>query len=118
MITRVLLAFTCSGDLNKETPSEIASSPVKDDPPFANARSNMKMAAKVSKPCSCPISTAPGWLISKVGRVPEISRQMPIAKTVNIEPTKRYVGSAKALPASFTPRRFPYVSKRMIARVI
>ncbi len=39
-------------DLNKETPSEIASSPVKDDPPFANALSNIKMAAKVNKPCS------------------------------------------------------------------
>jgi hypothetical protein len=52
IITRVLLAFTCSGDLNKETPSEIASRPVNDDPPFANARSNIKMAAKVNKPCS------------------------------------------------------------------
>ena len=74
MITKVLLALTCSGDLNKETPSEIASSPVKEDPPFANAQSNIKIAAKVSNPCSWPISTAPGWLISKVGNVPEISR--------------------------------------------
>ena len=52
IIIRVLLALTCSGSLNKETPSEIASSPVKDDPPFAKALSNMNMAAAVSKPCS------------------------------------------------------------------
>ena len=52
IITRVLLAFMCSGDLNKETPSEIASSPVKEDPPFANALSNIKIAAKVHKHCS------------------------------------------------------------------
>ena len=50
MITKVRRAFTCSGVLNSATPSEIASNPVKDDPPFANARSKIKIAAKLNKP--------------------------------------------------------------------
>ena len=35
-----------------------------------------------------------------------------------MDPTNKYVGSAKAFPASFTPRRFPYVNKTMIAKII
>jgi hypothetical protein len=50
MVYKVLRAFTCSGDLKSATLSEIASSPVNDDPPFANARSRINMAANVSKP--------------------------------------------------------------------
>ena len=50
IITKVLRAFTCSGDLNSETPSEIASRPVSEDPPFANARNKIKIAAKVNRP--------------------------------------------------------------------
>ena len=37
---------------------------------------------------------------------------------MNIEPTNKYVGSANAFPASFTPRRFPYVNKTMTAKII
>ena len=107
IITKVLLAFICSGALNKATPSDIASNPVKEEPPFANALSNIKIAASVSKPCSWPISTAPGWLTSKTGSVPVIWRKIPMEKTIAIEPTNKYVGSAKALPASLTPLKFP-----------
>jgi len=39
MIVRVLRAFTPSGRLNALTPLEIASSPVSDEPPLANALS-------------------------------------------------------------------------------
>ena len=60
MITRVRRALTCSGSLNNDTPSEIASSPVKDEPPFANARSKINIAAKLNNPCAWPTSTAPG----------------------------------------------------------
>ena len=60
MITKVLRAFICSGVLNNATPSEIASNPVSDEPPFANARSKIKIAAKLNKPWAWPISTAPG----------------------------------------------------------
>ena len=60
MITKVRRAFTCSGVLNNATPSEIASNPVSEEPPFANARSKINIAAKVNKPCDCPSSTAPG----------------------------------------------------------
>ena len=59
IITKVLRAFTCSGDLNNETPSEIASRPVSEEPPFANARNKIKIAAKVNSPCDSPIGTAP-----------------------------------------------------------
>ncbi|CAB4767885.1 unannotated protein [freshwater metagenome] len=107
IITKVLLAFTCSGSLNNATPSEIASNPVKDEPPFANALSNINIAAKVNRPCSWPISTAPGWFTSRTGRDPVIWRYIPIEKTIAIDPTKRYVGNAKALPASLTPLKFP-----------
>ncbi|CAB4687142.1 unannotated protein [freshwater metagenome] len=60
IITNVRRALTCAGSLNKATPSEIASSPVKEEPPFANARSKINTAAKVNNPCDWPISTAPG----------------------------------------------------------
>ena len=67
-------AFTCSGVLKSMTPSEIASSPVNDEPPLAKARSNVKIAAKVSKPCSDPIGTAPSTLVLNCGKVPVMSR--------------------------------------------
>ena len=35
-----------------------------------------------------------------------------------MQPTKKYVGSAKALPASLTPRKFPYVNKTMTTKII
>ena len=74
MITRVRFAFTCSGALKRATPSEIASSPVRDDPPFAKARSRIKIAANVSRPCGSPNSTAPGKLVSSTGKVPFAKR--------------------------------------------
>ena len=60
IITRVRFALTDSGVLKSPTPSAIASRPVRDDPPFANARSKINMAAAESRPCSVPISIAPG----------------------------------------------------------
>ena len=70
MITRVRRAFTCSGVLKSATPSEIASRPVRDDPPFAKARSKIKIAANVSNPLGSPIGTAPGRSVSSFGNVP------------------------------------------------
>ena len=70
IITSVRLAFTCSGALNSATPSDIASKPVSEDPPLANARSRIKIAAAVKSPCSCPTSTAPGKSVARTGRVP------------------------------------------------
>ena len=107
IITKVRFAFTCSGVLKSATPSDIASRPVSEDPPFAKARSKIKIAAAVKSPCSCPTSTAPGRSVARTGSVPLKSRQKPIPKTINIQPTKKYVGNANAFPASLTPRRFP-----------
>ena len=70
MITNVRRAFTCSGALKSATPSEIASRPVSDEPPFANARSRIKIAAKVSRPLGSPSGTAPGKSVSSFGSVP------------------------------------------------
>ena len=50
MMTSVLRALTPSGSRKSETPSEIASSPVKEEPPLAKARSKINTAAKLSKP--------------------------------------------------------------------
>ena len=70
MITSVRFALSASGALNRATPSEIASSPVSDDPPFAKARSRINIAAPVSNPLGWPTSTAPGKSVSSIGRVP------------------------------------------------
>ena len=71
---KVRRAFICSGVLKSATPSEIASSPVKDEPPFANARSKIKMAAKVSRPWLSPTSTAPGKSVGRTSSVPVATR--------------------------------------------
>ena len=55
IISSVFFAFTPSGTLNRATPSEIASRPVSDEPPLANARIKINMAAKLSKPFAWPI---------------------------------------------------------------
>ena len=67
-------ALMCSGVLKSMTPSEIASKPVSDEPPLAKARSSVKIAAKVSNPCSVPNGTAPSTFVLNVGSVPTISR--------------------------------------------
>ena len=59
MITSVFRAFTPSGARNSETPSDIASRPVREEPPFAKARNKMKIAAKFRSPFAWPIATAP-----------------------------------------------------------
>ena len=69
--TSVLRAFTPSGARKSETPSEMASRPVSDDPPFAKARKRMNMAAKLRRPLASPIATAPCIAAgSNLGRVP------------------------------------------------
>ena len=55
----VRLAFFASGTWNSATPSEIASSPVSDEPPFAKALSKINIAAALIRPCSVPILIAP-----------------------------------------------------------
>ena len=89
IITSVFLALADSGDLNKPTPSAIASRPVKDDPPLANALSKIKTAAAESSPCSLPISIAPGERGSSSGNPVVSSRKIPIPNTTNIEPTNK-----------------------------
>ena len=89
IVTRVRRAFTCSGVLNSATPSEIASKPVSEEPPLANARNKIKIAAAVNSPCSCPNSIAPGKSVSRTGSVPVESLHSPVPKTINMQPTKK-----------------------------
>ena len=54
MMTVVRRALFPSGDLKRETPLEIASNPVSDEPPLAKAFSRIKIEAKVINCCECP----------------------------------------------------------------
>ena len=49
-ITRIWRALRPSGGRSALTALETASIPVSEEPPLANARTRMKMAAKVSRP--------------------------------------------------------------------
>src|SRR6516162_8447760 len=79
-------ALTPAGGLNALTPFEIASRPVSDDPPFAKALSNTKIAAQ-EKIASCWLVTGncPGRSVAYWGRLPKISRPTPRIITSDIE---------------------------------
>ncbi len=99
-------AFFDFGDRKAGTPLEIASTPVSAVQPEANARrpsSSRPSPANVSLPCSGVIPYA---ALSATGESPKITRIRPVAIISSIAPMKRYVGAAKALPDSRTPRRF------------
>ena len=65
------------------------------------------------------MATAPCKVVgSYFGRVPFASLYAPVPNITTNEKIKKYVGRAKAAPASFTPRRFPKVKIAITARVI
>ena len=81
---KVFRALLCSGSLNKATESEIASSPVKDALPLANAFKIKRIAAKLNNPCGSPSGSKPSLSVGYVGRLPVKFRYKPKRKTVNI----------------------------------
>ena len=89
MITKVRRALTPSGVLKSETPSEMASRPVNEDPPFAKARSKINIAATVKSPCEWPIGITPSTFVSNFGSVPLIERKIPIPNTTARDPAKK-----------------------------
>ncbi|CAB4845681.1 unannotated protein [freshwater metagenome] len=89
IMTKVRRAFTSSGTLKSATPSEIASSPVREDPPFAKARNKMKIALKVRSPCASPIATAPSVFVARTGKSPLNARTSPVINTTAIAAMKK-----------------------------
>jgi hypothetical protein len=111
--TSVWAAFRGSGGLNAGTPLAIASVPVNATEPPANARSSSRMVTASSG------SGAPGR--GEGGGAPSpmtTIRNVPIAIMIRAEKTNRYVGTAKMLPDSRSPRRLPTVISKMATTAI
>src|SRR5579884_1181557 len=108
MATRVLRALSDWGSQNTLTPLEMASVPVRADPPLAKAFMTMNSDAPASRPpLEWPIATAPdpprGW----AWRLPVAQRTTPMPIISAMLAMKRKVGTAKDRPASRMPRRLP-----------
>src|SRR5262245_5328899 len=105
MISSVRAAFLPGGGLNALTPFEIDSTPVSAAAPEAKARSTTKTvtapapAARGSGTCAC-------------GQLPVAHFETPVPIIKSIATTNPYVGIAKAIPDSLTPRRFTKVRSR------
>ncbi len=116
MATRVRRALRPCGSRNAEMPFEIASSPVRDEPPLAKERSTMKREAPYSQPSpGVPSGTTPAACRSARGSSPAIPRTAATRSTSPTAAMKRYAGSANIRPASRMPRRFPYASRTITA---
>jgi len=77
MISIARLAFAPSGERNVATPLLIASRPVSEEPPLANARSSTSTVAPMTNPSPCPMFTPGRWVGSTCGRLPSSFRMMP-----------------------------------------
>ena len=102
MITSARRAFGPSGFRKALTPLLIASKPVSDVPPFANARRITRTVAPMTRPSPWPIGdgAVEGGRVDAV-QVPSSARITPTTMTTAIDTAKKYVGNAKARPASF-----------------
>ena len=98
MIVIVVRALTDSGALNAGTPFETASTPVIALQPSANARISRRRLERLERdlgertPVTC-------------GGAPRIVRTTPTPISASVATTKMYVGIAKTVPLSRTPRR-------------
>ena len=94
----VLAALRPCGRRNALTPFAIASTPVSAVEPDENAR-------RTTKSVTAPAPVATGCGVTACGAVPKIVLARPTATRTNIAVMKAYVGRAKAIPDSRTPRR-------------
>ena len=103
----VARAFCHSGGLKAGTPSEMASVPVRAAQPEANARNTRKA-----------VSDSVGGGVGEATdvRSPRARRTAPTANMKNMPPMNRYVGAARMVPDSRTPRRLMTVIKPMKPR--
>ena len=77
---RTRRALTPSGLRNELTVFEIASTPVSEAPPLANARSSTSTVAPITRPSPCPTGTAPTRCAeSYCGRPHTRCRSTPVA---------------------------------------
>src|SRR3954454_2675011 len=95
----VVAAFRPCGLRNALTPLAIASTPVSAVEPEANARSTTNAVTAPAPPTIGCGETA-------CGHVPSAQRANPTPISAKIDATNAYVGIAKRIPASLTPRRF------------
>src|SRR4051794_28821826 len=109
MTTSVLRAFFHSGLRNAGTPFDTASTPVTAAPPEANAC--MTTYPTPNEANSAVVGCAPNGIMPAacgiLWRCPTDSWYMPHTIRTPMLPMKKYVGTAKSLPDSFTPRRLP-----------
>ena len=77
-ISRIRRALRPSGGRSALTALDTASIPVSEDPPLANARASIRMAAKAIRvPVPCPIGTVPGCQVACGRPPPTNSRASP-----------------------------------------
>ena len=109
IIASVVEAFLAWGRRKAGTPFEIASTPVSAVAPDENAFRIVKIPTAAT-----PVArSASGWISggsTDTGQPCEHSRS-PTPISVTMQRMKPYVGIAKRVPASFTPRRFARVTR-------
>ena len=104
----VCAALRPRGGWKAPTPFEIASTPVSAAAPEAKARSDDEHAGG-------PDARRDGSGTSACGQVPTTHLPTPVAIMAYMATTKAYVGRAKRMPDSRTPRRFATVRRTMKA---
>ena len=102
----VAWALRHSGGLKAGTPFATASVPVMAEHPSANARARRR-TLKVSG------VTAKGITSVTCGGIPSTVRATPMPTSSSALPRKMYVGSAKIVPLSRTPRRLMTMTARI-----
>ena len=98
---RVMPALRLRGSLKAVMPLEMASTPVSALVPLAKAcRSRNSVTPRI-----VPTTSTGGGETTRP-RVPTKYRASAVPTVTNIMAMKKYVGTAKIFPDSFTPRRF------------
>src|SRR5215213_4933460 len=103
MIASVAAALRLDGFRKLGTPLLTASTPVSAVHPDANARSSSSAS---SSPENSPVECTLMLADSARGASPVAVDQSPTAIITNMQAMKPYVGTAKYVPDSLTPRRF------------
>ncbi len=104
IISIVDAAFFDSGGRNAGTPFETASTPVIAVQPLANAVSSRNSESGWNVDGAAPSATGSACT------VPPMTCHAPRPTSVSVVTMKKYVGTAKMLPDSRMPRRFPIIS--------
>ena len=103
--SNVVAAFRPCGGRKALTPFEIASTPVSAAAPDEKAR-------RTTRTPTVPAPVASGLDTCACGHAPETHLPIPVPIIAYITATNAYVGSAKRIPDSRTPRRFTSVSNK------